>query len=475
MDFGTPSIYVGSTPPTDPVANPIWISTALADARFPGHPGETYVAYQPPVSQPSVQEPNVWVYRGIWYMLANNAGAQYLYTAPNPRGPWTQIQNVLGAGVGGEASDAVHAGLYTENEVVYLFYTSNNVGRRSQCFLAVASMAALANAPGTAFKYAGIVLQSAGGVLPGLTAFGNFACIKNDNEYWLYFEATYGSASDSFVTGLAVGSALQGTFIVRNGLLYSMAPMQYFGMTDQIPFPPVPASSTELEGYRSFYAAGPVFYENNQFVQLFHSGQIAIGDGGPNSDLYRGTSVDGMQWRVDLWGYPIYAKTDIRFELDQAADIFPVQSPNGAWWAFWAAAWNPAGRFCIKCCPLSPTMKMWDGYNWIQVDQTPPPTLSRQLMRRPRYATTGQPVFPFDDLPVDPGATAGFSVVLPPGAVSMQIAISNISTGVGTVAVTPSGTDVILGTNAAINPGECAVFKCMAQLSGVARWVRLGY
>lgn len=459
-------IAFGPIPPAASGPSVVWLDSSLAGSRFPAHPGRTRVIVDAGTSTP-VQEPNAWYYNGVIYLLVNQAGASRLYTATNPAGPYTNRGTVLGGGVGGEAASVVHPSLYVEGENLYLYYITSTSGLTVRC--ASATMAAFAANPATAWSGVVNVFSKAGGVVPGLTQFGNFSMAKANGVYNLFIE-WQGTGSDSWQTGLASASAPTGTFVTRAGVLGSLDPLFTFGTTPTIDTP-ANHSSLQMLHARSGGSIGPLIYENGLWTTVYHSGPVGATDGGPQSDIYRATSPDLINWEVDLQGWAAHPRQDTRFEIDQLADPFPLNI-NGVWWCFYTAACNPPNRFVVKACPLSPTMRISDGSNWVAIDQDPAPMQQRGLIRRARNNDTSAPIMPFELVPVDPANTAAFAQSLPRGGVGMRVAVANISTGTGTIQVSASGTDAILGANPAIDPGRKVEFECVYQNGGNASWVR---
>lgn len=459
-------IAFGPTPPSASGPSVVWLDSSLAGSRFPAHPGRTRVVVDAGAAAP-VQEPNAWYYNGVVYLLVNQAGASRLYTAPNPAGPYTDRGTVLGGGVGGEPASVVHPSLYVEDGNLYLYYITATSGLTVRC--ASATMAGFAANPLTAFGGVVNVFSKAGGVVPGLSQFGNFSMAKLNGIYNLFIE-WQGTGSDSWQTGLATANTPTGTFVTRSGVLGSLNPAFSFGAT---PLTDTPAnhSSLQLLQARSTGSMGPVFLENGVYTTIYHAGPVGAADGGPQTDLYRAQSVDLLNWSVDLGGWPVHPRQDTRFEIDQLADPYPL-NVNGVWWCFYTAACNPPNRFVMKACPLSPTMKISDGSNWIEIDQNPPPMQQRGLIRRARTNDASAPILPFELVPVDPANTAAFAQSLPRGGVGMRVAVANISTGTGTIQVSASGTDAILGANPVIDPGRKVEFECVYQNGTNASWVR---
>jgi hypothetical protein len=478
------AFHIGPTPPSDVSGKTAWLSTALANARCPDHPGQSYVVYD---SGTSVQEPGAWYYNGRWYLLVNSSNLRLLW-ATDPRGPWTNMGVVLGIASTADTAGVVHPSVFVDGDNLYVYYVNtagSTFARVASSTLARMESVALGTTPlVSAFTAAVTILTKAGNVLPNLALFGNFSVAKIGGEYILYYEATLGSGGDSWITSTAACATPTGTFVTRAGPLSSMNPLLTFGTSRDFPAPPAAAIvSGTLAGFNAAYSVGPIFSENGRLVQIYHAGPIGPGEGFSNTELYRASSPDndGLTWTVDNWGYPLWTRRDNRYEGDQTADPFPAQGPNGIWWLFYAAASNPDGRFVIKAMPLSPTMMMHDGSGWVEVDQTGGAgNAARGLMQRARYPTTGYPIYPFDDVPIDPGATANFAVTLPTAFYGNEVQLSNVATtgtyassqtvNTGTIAVSARAGDTIYGANAAITPGQTVRYVC--RKSKV--WCRIG-
>lgn len=445
-------VAVGDTPPANPIPGvTLWLSTALADARIPAHPGETSVVID---NGSSVQEPNVWEYQGVVHALVNEGGVQVLYTAPAPDGPFTSQGTVLGGGQGGEASGAVHAGLYTEGSTPYLFYTQTGA---TTCWLATASMAA----PKVWTKQ-GAVLQKSNGFLAGLSQFGNFSAHRTfDGRFRLLAEGVWGGGKDSWISTLFEGAGPQaGGAFTNIGLLHSLDVGQVYGVTA-----PPKATSGQLEGYLYNYSCGPVTLENGQYVQIYHAGPVSTTEGFAGTDIYRATSRDGKVWTPDLGGYPLHARTDIRWEIDQCADPYHVRI-GGVWWIYWTAASNRNGRFVIKAAAMQPTLKIYDGYKWRPVSGMAPDSAGQNRNLRHRARMTwyyDQPVLPFDDLAIDPKATLNQTVPMPPASIGTEVRYAHVGDASGTFIPTPLAGDAVLGSNPAVTTGQMVRYKCYKQ------------
>lgn len=455
-----PGLYVQPEMPAEFGPKTLWVDTSLSGSRFPAHPGRTYVVSDGGAGVPT-QEPNVYVYNGVIYLLVNRSGNLWLLTATNPRGPWSAPVQVMGGGIGGEASGVIHPSLFVEDNKIWVYYIVTTVATAVK--VATATMAAVAATPTTAFGGQATVFQKAGGVVPGLSQFGNFAAIKIGSTYRLYIEAQ-GTNTDSWQTFAAECATPNGTFVGRCGILASLDPAATFGVSRDQPWP-ANSSSLQFLGYRSTWSAAPIFYEAGQYVTLYHAGPYGSNDGGPQSDLYRATSPDGLNWSIDLWSYPFASRQDHRFELDQLADPYPVNI-GGIWWLFYTAANNPNNRFVVKACPLSPTMTMSDGYGTIELDQTPPPVVQRGLIRRARVNDNTTALQPFDDFVFDPGAGTS-ALVLPSLGVGGRIAVQNISaTSTGCLSLTAPAGNTLLGSSPFYIPaGQRVEFTVNYELS----------
>lgn len=460
------AMTTGPVQPLNPKPQDIWIDTSLAGSRFPAHPGRTSVVFDAGAGL-ALQEPNLFInpVDGLLYCFVNYSGNGRLYRAADPRGPWTALGLVLGGGVGGEALGCIHPSVYVEGNNVYVFYITS--GSATTVKVAQATMAALAATPTAAFGGQATVYSKAGGTVPGLAQFGNFSVVKlPSGVYRLYIEAT-GTNSDSWQTMAAECATINGTYVMRTGVLTSLIPQPVF---EQGPGEvPVSASNFTVAQYQGMGQTGPIFWENGQYVQIYHAGpDLAL-----PTDLYRATSPDGLTWTIDLWGYAAYDRSDSRWELDQVADPYPVNF-NGVWWCFWTAAVNAGtnnGRWVVKAAPLSPTMRMWDGGGWVPLDQDAPPKRWRGFFTRTRTVDSPTPVRPFDIDLCDPSGTANFARVLPPAGPGVRVMAANMSTTTGTLAYSADTNDTIVGGGPVIvAPGEVVWFEC----ARANQWLVLG-
>lgn len=446
-------IWVGDVPPANPKLREIWISTALADVRFPSHPGQTYFTADTGASI-AQQEPNVWLYRNKLYMLTSG---QQLFVADSPVGPWTYKGFVYGNGTGGEAGFAAHAGFYIENEILYLFYCT--LGANYKCASVPLSVLA-SNTPSVGWTNLGNILPNAAG-LPTLYAansWGNSCVFKIGAEYRMLVEALY--TGESYLAILCTSQSILGPWKVDSYPIRTLNPnlIRMLNPDNQNVSSP---AGVGPEGYNFLASSGTCIYENDKLVMIWHGGAISAGEGGVRSETYRSFSYDGgYTWETDNGGYPVYKRIHHTYEIDQVADPCCVNI-NGTWWAYWTCASNTDNRFVIRGAPLSPTMKIWNGITWDVVDQQGGSSTWRGLIYKTRYAIGGGSyVEPFGEYPVDPGATAGFSFVLPVASQENEVRVHNITTGVGTIAVTARAGDTMLGTNAAIAVGQTVTFYC---------------
>lgn len=447
----------GAVQPVRPQATDLWVDSSLAGSRFPAHPGRTYIAIDGGAGV-AVQEPNVFVnpVDGLVYMLCNYGGNGRLFRSSGPRGPWTSLGNVIGGGVGGEAAGVIHPSVYIEGSTLYVFYITASGATIVK--VASATLAALSATPTTAFGGQATVYSKAGGTVPGLNSFGNFSMVKlPSGTYRLYIEAT-GTSSDSWQTMTAECATINGTYVMSSGVLTSMIPQWVFENTPLTPGP-VSASNFTVAQYSGMSQCGPIFFENGQYVQIYHSGpDLAL-----PTDIYRATSPDGLTWTIDLWGYAAYDRSDQRWELDQVADPYPVNI-NGVWWCFWTAATNAGtnnGRWVIKGAPLSPTMRMYDGSGWVPLDQDGPPKRWRGFFTRTRTVDSATPIRPFDVDICDPSGTSNFARTLPPASCGVRVMAANMSSTTGTLAYSPDTNDSIVGGSPVIvAPGEVVWFEC---------------
>jgi hypothetical protein len=472
-----PGRYIGISSPSEAGPQTEWIDTSLAGSRFPGHPGRSWVIADLGSSAPS-QEPNLVVnpVDGKVYLFCNQGGNLVLYTTTNPNDPtgrsWTKIGIVMGSGVGGEAQSVIHPGKLVEGNTLYIYYCPTS--GTTTVKVASATMAALAANPLTAFGGQATVFSKAGGVVPGLTQFGNFMCIKIGSTYRLYIEGQ-GTNTDSWQTMCAECATPTGTFVSRTGILASLDPALVFGTNKDNPVP-TNISSLQMYNFRSYSSCGPIVFENGQYVMLVHAGPFGSAEGAPQSDIYKAFSPDGIDFYIDLQAYPCYSRMDHRWELDQVADIEVVDLTGyGDWLAVWTAANNNTGnsRFLLKSCMLSPTAKKWNGFGWTIIDQDAPPTLQRQLIRVPNMNDSATVIKPFDDFTFNAGAGTS-TLILPSMGVGVRCAVSNNSTtATGCVALTcPAGNAFVNGATTFYIPyGQRVEFNVAYELSGIGQVV----
>lgn len=495
-------LHVSARPPSDAGANTMWLSQALADARYPDHPGQTFVLYDGGAAAPA-QEPNGWYYNGRDYVTCNSGGGQTLLVTPNGdyEGDWTKVGVILGVSGTQDTAGCTHPSLRIDRNgpplpagkgdlggTLYLYYINGANGTTVKCAtttMAMIEQVYLGTLPiANAYISVTSVLTKSATVLPNLSQFGNFGGIQRpDGTSNLWYEATLGSGTDSWVSSLAVGPTPNGAFATRGGPMGTLQPLMTFGFSRN--FPTLTGGTTNVTGFQSSYSIGQPYEENGQYVNIYHSGGFGSGDGSPFTEIYRAFSPvgDGQNWKVDNGGYPIYSRRDNRYEGDQVADPAQYQRPYGTWLALWTAASNPDARFVIKAAPLSPTLKIWNANHWVNVDQLGGAGNARRgLMQRGRMAASGFQIYNYDDCPIDPGATANFPVALPTAFAGNECLLHNVATtgtygtsttiNTGTVLPTLRVGDAFFGTHRPMLPGEVRYYFC--RKPKVWEWISTG-
>jgi hypothetical protein len=332
---------IGDTPPVDTTA--LWLSTSLKDLRISPARGDRRAVIVPDSTLAyegtTVQEASVW-YDGTYYnmLYTGNTGLTSvglcLARAKHPLGPWTKHGRVIGQGAGGIAGKAYHSTVYVEGTTLYCTYTNDTA-----FLLATADI----SDPLTWTGQGAILTPS------GSTPLGNSVIIKDltapaAERYKLWFDASYNNWQDGF----AVASTPAGP--------YTMVQLPITSMW--------PDAVSQAGGPGGQGGGGWFGREGNDWIQYFHAGPKVVGS--VPTEMYRATSTDLVNWTIDNNRQPIIRRMDTG-EVDQIADAFLFQSPTGQWFIVWEGYDNAASTATIYCAPMQPTLKRFDGRDWVAV------------------------------------------------------------------------------------------------------------
>jgi hypothetical protein len=336
-------------PTVSPPANTpaVWLSNRLQDMTVSPDPGERaqILTAGGGFEGTVVQEPQVFYDGGKYHMYYSCNGTTpriaYAYCAGDPTvaANWVKPGAAsLGQGTGGEAGKAYHSGVYVEGSTIYVTYTSDTTIKYATANLST---------PGT-LTYQGVLL-TLGQVSGSPTQFGNSRISKDGSTYFLDYDCN----ADNWQTGYATASAVGGAYtnVMTQGKLQSLWPGQ-------------PAAGGLYNG--SPVAQGGnvhIVKEGTGWVAYYHAGPKVIGS--IPTDGYKATSTDRQVWTPLHNGLPFMRRAAFA-EVDQVADLCPVQGPSGSWYLFTTAYWNAAAKAAIMVTPLRQTHMQYDGISTYQ-------------------------------------------------------------------------------------------------------------
>jgi hypothetical protein len=295
--------------------NPLEWSTLLKDLEFPDNPSRKNVALSPTLGWEgtALQEPNVWYYNGAYHMYytGGTSSPRIGYaTATTLNGPWTKNANpVLGGTYGGYTNGAYHSSIYIEGTTINIYFVDSS--DNSLLHHATSTLAA----PGT------VTVSGTTWALPsGGTLWGNTSILKDGSSYIIAFECS--TAANSWQTGLGTMTSPTSAISVSQFPCTSLRPNA--GNTTATPGGPA------------------LFKEGTKYVMYYHAGT----SGSLPTYGYRATcsTSDITTWTIDNNSYPIIDRSH-PYEVDQVADLFPIQDAvTGRWCCFWTAFDN-AGTY----------------------------------------------------------------------------------------------------------------------------------
>lgn len=439
-------VNVGPTPPANPTADSLWLSTALKDLRVSGSATDRRTILRSGLSWEAnaTQEPSVFFYNGYWHMLytgGTNPAAYIGYAyAERPWDTWTKAATqVIGGGQGGLAGGIAHGSVYIEGGFVY-FTGARLADNIFAMYRAPLSDFRGPNGAAPAFSYVADLL----GLPASTTQLGNCYIMRDPDStgYLMFMEALY---QNNWQSGYATCPTLTGSYTMVQFPLPSLTPIDPNG-----------------------FIGGPsIYYENGEYVNFVHGG--AIGNGTLPTEGYRATSFDRVNWSIDYGGRP-YIKRATPDEIDQVADLQPAVDDNGNWWMFWSGCSNRNSTFTILAAPMQPTLKRWDGKAWCDVLAIPAGTAETDYRYPPVVVTANYQARDKDDLVVIP-SSASINITLPAASVDSRVRITHAGTNSAyTVSLIAgaSPADTVLGANSAITLGQEVTARCRVP----GRWNR---
>ena len=272
---------------------------------------------------------------------------------------------------------------------------------------------------------------------------GNSCVIKlSDGTYRMFFEHAYNS--QSWQSGIAECATVNGTYTLKTPTLSTLQPTWFNGV-----------SNAGAGGMK-------VFYENGEYVAFYHAiDRRTGGSSQPASDGFMAISTDTINWVVQNEGNPIIRKAH-PYEVEQIADLCPVDLVGGGTHCFWDAWDNIGGKAYIMHAQMSPSIMQWSGYEWQPVLRPFDP-LNQAQLRRTILKTAAYVAVNLDDVIIDPAATANMDVTLPRAAINARCRINHVGVGAGTVLVGKNASDT-LSSAATLAAGESATYECFQEL-----------
>lgn len=437
------SIHTGDKKPTVASQDSIWFSTSILHVDPSDHPAlkKTILKLDRSYESGFIQEPSVWHHAGRWHMIyAAGAVAGYA-SSVSPYGPWEKAATAaFGGGVGGLAGAPQHQNIYREGDTLYMTYIHSltptvfsqataNVNNPT----AWAVNAGFSFDPGAAYRSGGL---------------GNTWTIKVGSEYFMYFEASYGSLG--WQTGLAKGPTPAGPFEVVAFPLVSLAAAK--------------GSFRDQMGPQFFTVGNPcVFEQDGEFV-MFHSGELTNNG---ICDIYRSFSKDGINWENRDNNLPIVRRT-ASGEVDQVVDPMVCRAEDGGWWMFYSQMDNVTTVGTIGVVAMPPALMMFDGNNYVKVSTST--MAAQEWITVPQHTGSTWQLSNRERLLSDT-TSASCTATLPRAAQGAKCSVVNCGQtgGANTVTVAAHASDTISNAGSALSVGQEATYECFVQ----GRWSRV--
>ncbi len=277
-------------------------------------------------------ESSAWYYGGAWHVIFT-AGSGYLYYATcadtDPTGTWTITTTpVIGNNNGGHANNAVRSCVIVDGTTLRCWFVDTSVSGDGDVYYATAPIATP-----TVWTTAGKVFDRSS-ASPTISTTGNIFVVEDGATWRMFYEGLYYDGTySSWQTGIATSSTPGGTFTTA-----------VFPLT---------TLRTGLETVKGTVSGIWIGWDdvNEVWVAWYHSCEWA--QSLPDF-IYRATTEDLStdSWTIDNGGYPIVTWAH-EVEVDQVADPYVAQGPDGRWWGFWEGYNNVTGDASLLCAPLS--------------------------------------------------------------------------------------------------------------------------
>lgn len=304
------------------------------------------------------QESSVWYANGQYNLIYTNGAAHLAYAFcsadPTVAANWSSPVEVVGGGLGGQASTARHSYIYIEGGTLYCYYVNS-----TQDVLVATAPATFSGSP--TFSAVGTVL--AHGSIGNGNGTGNCCVCKSGSTYYLFQEALSNTtnpngegSTNSFQIWSCTSTTATGTFTVGSR------------MTSLLPGPNGSASGADVKIVGS---TAVMFYHGNGW------GRLAV------TDLYRAT-MPTSSLGTDAWVItqgqgagsttipynPWFAHRAHYYEFDQLGDAFVVTGPNGIFYLFYEGANNRIPAYNIMITPLiAPSVAVDGSYKHVANQQ----------------------------------------------------------------------------------------------------------
>jgi len=405
-------IQIGIEPPINPTPNTRWISQSARHLTLPNAPFAR-------ARMMGGQEFSPW-YNPILdrYEALVQSGSQLFTYAEDPLGPWATAVSVLGAGNGGEASNAQQTYVMIEGTTIYAFYLQS--GSATTMRLAKAQMpTTVGTLP--VFSQVGVVWTTSGPVV------GDSCCV-------IPYEGGYlGIMYENAVPMWARSAATTPEGLVA------------------LPFERITTTLTAYTavslGFRpgTRIARPQIFRENGVWI-LF--GHMLSGIEFGQCNIYRYTSTDlgiPTNWTVD----PVrFLEQRHPLEVDQTVDFRLFYSKTGQAFAYWSGNNNRANgtSFNIMGVPCNEPIMAYDGSRWNPTNHLPNDSRGQAFID-PDIATNSVSVSNLWDIPFRTDA-ANMTATLPAAANRTKVRVTNSPTATTTrfvVHFAVQGVDKIMG------------------------------
>jgi hypothetical protein len=307
----------------------VFPDTSIANCQMSPHAGDRYDLFDG-------QEASIWVANNQYNMMYTLGGYLQYRSCPYNSDPtvptnWSNPVSCIGNTFGGESGNCAHSFVYVEGSVLYCYYTQLST---QNVRVAIASIS-------TPTVWAGNVTVFTG-PYGGVSSNGNACVVKSNGVYYMMLESIFADT----LTGEGFTNAWQ------VGVLSCVTPTGTFTNV-------VKPLLTMKPGYHGSASCGQLFFENGQWVHVFHGtgwGRTAF-----PTDLFVATSpsLTTDTWTLRNGGYPVGTRKT-KWEVDQVADPFIVTGPNNIQYLFYEGADNRFPFFRMAVTALPPTWLLAD-------------------------------------------------------------------------------------------------------------------